>query len=208
MPTADPAGRSPGWTVIVPVKDLSRAKSRLDSPPGERERLALAFAADVVTAALASPVVGEVLVVTADAEAAAVLADQGARIVPDPGTGLNGALTTAEQSAGPRCAVIAGDLPALRTAELTDALEAAQAHERSFVADAAGTGTTLLARTGGIPLDPHFGVRSRAAHRVSGAIEITLPATHAGLRRDVDTDVDLWDARRLGVGSQTTRLLS
>ena len=38
-------------------------------------------------------------------------------------------------------------------------------------------------------------------------VEITGPGL-AGLRRDVDTEVDLWDAVRLGVGRHTAGLLS
>jgi 2-phospho-L-lactate guanylyltransferase len=207
VPTTDPAAQN-GWTIIVPVKDLGQAKSRLESTAGNRDRLALAFASDVVTAALGSPAVDSVIVVTADAHAAEILGGLGADIVPDPGGGLNAALTAAERTAGVTCAALAGDLPAVRSVDLTEALTQARAHRRAFMADAAGTGTTLLTRTGGAPLDPHFGPRSRAAHRVSGAVELDLGPRAPGLRRDVDTDIDLWDAQRLGVGLHTTRLLA
>ena len=60
------------WGLVVPVKRLDVAKSRL-AAHGEdgRRRLALAFAQDVVRAAVACPVVRRVLVVTDDDEAKA-----------------------------------------------------------------------------------------------------------------------------------------
>ncbi|MBM0229025.1 2-phospho-L-lactate guanylyltransferase, partial [Micromonospora sp. ATA51] len=75
----------PTWTVVVPVKRLPAAKSRLRGalPGVPHEELALALAADTVRAVLACPAVAEVLVVTDDASAAAELAAAGARIVPD-----------------------------------------------------------------------------------------------------------------------------
>jgi 2-phospho-L-lactate guanylyltransferase len=72
------------------------------------------------------------------------------------------------------------------------------------VADAGGTGTTLLTAVG-VALDPRFGRGSAAAHRAGGARELTGP--WPGLRRDVDTAEDLRAAALLGLGSRTARLL-
>ncbi|MCW2585435.1 MAG: hypothetical protein JWN55_951, partial [Frankiales bacterium] len=76
------------WGVVVPVKRLSLAKTRLAAYGDDRRRaLALAFAADVV---LAAATVAEVLVVTDDEQAGPLLAALGARVVPDdPDAGLN-----------------------------------------------------------------------------------------------------------------------
>ncbi|NEC42232.1 2-phospho-L-lactate guanylyltransferase, partial [Streptomyces sp. SID8016] len=75
----DPAG---GWSLVVPLKPLARAKSRLGRAAGEdaRPRLALAFAQDTVAAALDCARVRDVVVVTDDPVAAAALAELGARI--------------------------------------------------------------------------------------------------------------------------------
>ena len=55
------------WTVLLPVKVLARAKSRLAVLAGDRRReLALALAPDTVAAVLACPEVARVLVVTSD----------------------------------------------------------------------------------------------------------------------------------------------
>lgn len=205
----EPAGP---WTVLVPVKRLDGAKSRLSSrTAGARRDLSLAFALDTVAAALAAPGVGAVHVVTDDARVAEAVRGLGAGTIDDTsGGGLNDALRLADEAlrsrgAGARAA-LAGDLPALRPDQLGRALAAATAHPRSFVPDAAGTGTTMLAVAAGAPLEPLFGDRSCAAHAASGAVRLD-PADAAGLRRDVDTEVDLWDARRLGTGPATAALL-
>ena len=82
------------WSLVIPVKVLARAKSRLAGLAGPaREELALAMAADTVSAAAACPVVAAVVVVTDDASAASTLGELGALIVPDePAAGLNPAL--------------------------------------------------------------------------------------------------------------------
>ena len=56
------------WVVVVPVKRLDRAKTRLSTRPApERRALALAFALDTVRAAITCPGVVGVVVVTDDA---------------------------------------------------------------------------------------------------------------------------------------------
>ncbi|RQX15511.1 2-phospho-L-lactate guanylyltransferase, partial [Micromonospora arida] len=59
----------PRWAVVVPVKRLAVAKSRLRGalPGVPHEELALALAADTLRAVLACPAVAEALVVTDDA---------------------------------------------------------------------------------------------------------------------------------------------
>lgn len=202
------------WSVVVPVKAPARAKTRLHPlADATREALALAFAADAVAAALRSPLVARVLVVTSDAEAARALATLGAVPVEDrPDRGIDAAVLegarVARDGGALAVAAMAGDLPALRTEDLTAALLEAAAHRSAVVADAAGTGTTLLAAREG-RLRPHFGVGSAAAHVASGAVLLgpdTLPAP--SLRRDVDTPADLAAAVHLGTGPRTTALLA
>jgi 2-phospho-L-lactate guanylyltransferase len=212
-PGAGPAP-GPAWTVVLPVKRLDRAKTRLSTrPAGQREDLALAFARDVVAAATACPAVARVVVVTDDARARSTLIADGTDaapvVVPDvPDAGLNPALRhgAAQAAAGTGVAALSADLPALRPDELGRALAAAAGHSRAFVADLTGTGTTLLTAAPGVALDPRFGARSRAEHAASGAVELAVGDV-PGLRRDVDTEVDLWDAVRLGVGPHTRRAL-
>ncbi len=76
-----------------------------------------------------------------------------------------------------------------------------------MVADAAGTGTTLLTAAPDVPLRPAFGGGSFQRHVSAGAHAVTGVAL-AGLRRDVDTAADLDDACRLGVGRHTGAVLA
>jgi len=196
------------WVLIVPVKRLAAAKSRLrGAAPGvPHERLALALAQDTVAAAVAC---AEVLVVTADPTAARELAALGARVVPDrPDAGLNAALAYGASLAaapGRRLAGLTADLPALRPDDLRSALTAAGG-QAGFVPDSAGYGTTLLAAPAGGPLEPHFGPGSAAAHLAAGVRRLDGPWPR--LRRDVDTAEDLAAARRLGLGRHSAGALA
>ncbi|MEW2132185.1 2-phospho-L-lactate guanylyltransferase [Streptomyces sp. NPDC005435] len=198
------------WTLVIPLKPLAQAKSRLAAavPDGVRAGLVLAFAQDTVAAVLGCTRVTDVAVVTDDPVAGRELAALGARIVPDvPGGGLNAALAhgaAAVRTVRPGAAVAAlnADLPALRPAELSRVLDAAAAFPRAFLADAAGIGTTLLTAAPGHPLVPGFGGASRDRHRASGAAELLL-ADVDSVRQDVDTRADLRAALALGVGPYT-----
>ncbi|MFG2124076.1 2-phospho-L-lactate guanylyltransferase [Streptomyces sp. NPDC048710] len=198
------------WTLVIPLKPLARAKSRLSDTAGDgvRPGLALAFAQDTVSAALACPAVTDVAVVTDDVLAGRELAALGARIVPDaPASGLNAALAhgaAAVRGMRHRAALAAlnADLPALRPLELSRVLDAAAEFPRAFLADAAALGTTLLAAAPDQELRPAFGTDSRARHRTSGATELALTEVDS-VRQDVDTGEDLRAALALGVGRYT-----
>ena len=197
------------WSLVIPVKVLALAKSRLTGLPGPRRaELALAMAADTVAAAAACAVVDSVVVVTDDTAATDLLSGLGAHVVPDtPADGLNPALTFGAAQAdelwpGRGRGGLAADLPALGPAELARALTEAAAVPQAFVADAAGTGTTLYTARPGTVFWPRFGTGSRAAHLSGGVVELELPGLD-GLRRDVDTVADLRDAARIGLGPHT-----
>lgn len=198
------------WTLVIPLKPLERAKSRLTATTGDtlRPGLALAFAQDTVAAAVACPAVRDVVVVTDDGLAGRELAALGARIVRDePAGGLNAALAhgaAAVRAGRPEAAVAAlnADLPALRPLELTRVLDSASRFPRSFLSDAAGIGTTLLSAAPGMELRPEFGAASRSRHAASGAVDLPLDDV-VSVRQDVDTGDDLRAALALGVGPRT-----
>ncbi|MFE4213410.1 2-phospho-L-lactate guanylyltransferase [Streptomyces sp. NPDC056844] len=206
----DPTGP---WSLVVPLKPLARAKSRLARAVGGdlRPRLALAFAQDTVSAALSCPAVRDVVVVTDDPVAGAALTALGARAVADtPAAGLDAAMEHGARSVrarrgGAAVAVLNADLPALRPDELARVLEFSAAFPRAFVADAQGIGTTFLSAGPGVELRPAFGGASRARHLASGAVEIPLAGVDS-VRRDVDTGEDLGAALALGVGRFTAAL--
>ena len=200
------------WSLVIPVKLLAQAKSRLTGLPGERRReLALAMAADTVAAAGQAESVAAVLVITDDPDVRAMAAELGAIVLADtPAAGLNealgfGAAYAAARWPGRGRAGLAGDLPAMRPADLAAVLATASGLGVAFVPDAEGTGTTLYAAAPGAQFRPQFGAESRQRHLASGAAEIAGPP---GLRRDVDTLDDLRQAATIGLGARTQALLA
>jgi len=188
------------YSIIIPVKPVTIGKSRLRASGAAGDDLVAAIALDTIAAVRAAGF--PVLVVTDDPQVTAEAGTLGAQVTPDaPAAGLNAAIRYGEALVGtsvPRAALTA-DLPALRPAELRDALSGVTA--RSFLADHTGTGTTTLAAPAGVPLDPFFGPGSAAAHAASGARP--LDGAWPTLRLDVDTRDDLDAARTLGLGPRT-----
>lgn len=208
-----PRSLAPYWTVLIPVKETHVAKSRLYRlSQQQRATLAVAFAVDAASAALECPWVRRVVAVTNDAAAREELTALSVMAISDaPDAGLNAALRHGEgvvrqMDADTGVAAMSADLPALTPGSLS-AVFGAERGPRWFVPDAIGLGTTLLAARAPVSLQPMFGPRSRAAHKESGAAEVIVPGLE-GLRRDVDTDADLSDAVRLGVGPRTDKALT
>jgi 2-phospho-L-lactate guanylyltransferase len=208
------------WSLVVPVKLLAQAKSRLTGLTRQRRsQLALAMAADTVAAAIRADAVAAVLVVTDDPEVADTAGELGAIVLADePAAGLNEALRHGARHARVRwpdrgVAGLAADLPALHPEELTRALAAAASLRAAFVPDAAGTGTTLYAAVPGALFRPRFGSLSRRQHLADGAAEIgtiedAATGQLAGLRQDVDTVDDLRLAATIGLGPRTEAVLA
>jgi 2-phospho-L-lactate guanylyltransferase len=199
------------WAIVVPVKRLASAKTRLQVDPDVRIELALAMAADTVRAALACRLTEVVIAVSDDPAATPVLRALGAVVVPDqPDAGLNPALqhgvTAPAVPPGMGVAAIAADLPALQPDALADLLAASSEAGVAVVADAAGRGTTLLAATGVDRFRPEFGPDSRARHVAGGAVDLTDTAGPS-LRCDVDTLADLAGAHALGLGPESSRVV-
>ncbi len=189
-----PEGHEPAptteWVVVIPVKGTADAKSRFGS--GDHSALAMAIALDTVEAALATPGVSGVLVVTSE-EASTLFDETEALVLVEEGApGLRSAIalgveTAAEMMApGRGIAVLLGDLPAMTPAELGAALVAAQAVDRAMVTDAEGTGTALITAVDGAVHSPAFGAGSAALHAAAGYVALEVPV-ESGLRNDVDT---------------------
>lgn len=198
---------------MVPVKETAVGKSRLGAFGTDRPRLALAMALDTIEAVVSSAEVGDVVVVSSDRKLAAALdapregGSAGVHIVPDDGTGLDGALLTGIEAATritAYVAVLTADLPGLRPDDLNDVLAAAVQHRLGVVADADGTGTTLLTATEIGALAPRFGEGSLAAHRAQGAALLDAPAT---LRRDVDVPAHL-EELGTALGARTASIVA
>ncbi len=199
------------WTVVIPVKTLAEAKSRMDPAARESGELAMAFFLDTLDATRACTAVTEILVATSDARVADAAVSAGCTVVSDAGhPGINAA---AQHAAAQRIgtgglAVIVSDLPCLTASALSAVIAAAGSHPTSFLADADGEGTTIWLARQGESVEPRFGVRSRAAHASTGATDLVhadpdLVDSFAPARRDVDTREALELARPLGLGQHT-----
>lgn len=207
-----------GLFLIVPIKPLHLAKSRLLGAadrgarrPAAHADLVTAVALDTVTAARQAPSVAGIVVVTSDPTLTEAFAAEGVEVLPDtPATGLNAALRHGDaqlrqRTGTSRVGALQADLPALRPDDLAAAISAA-GDDRAFCPDRQGTGTTLLLAAPGQPLTPRFGPGSADAHAGSGAK--SLLGGWDSLRCDVDTEADLAVAMTLGLGPNTARRIS
>lgn len=198
---------------VVALKPFAEAKSRLGPlPPPLRRRIAACLAYDTI-GALASAL-ARVVVVSDQPSLAALLRPLGPAVVvlaEGRSRGINAALAAgAEHAAAAGAEVVmgcVGDLPCLQGETVLRVLAGSAGLRRAFVADASGIGTTMLISRSG-DLEPRFSGGSAAAHTASGATP--LDAARVGdipdARRDVDTEADLLDAYRLGVGPATSSL--
>ncbi|MET0811950.1 MAG: 2-phospho-L-lactate guanylyltransferase [Microbacterium sp.] len=196
------------WTVVVPVKPAAVGKSRLDVPGVDRVALARAIALDTIAAAAACGAVSQVVVVGDDGGLVMLAADiPGLRFVPeDEPAGLDAAVALGVEGFTGFRAALLGDLPSLRPEDLAAALTLAEAHDRAVVADAEGTGSTLVTAAPDVPWESSFGDGSFARHVALGCVALRVPDAST-LRRDVDTRDQLLEARELGLGPRTAGLL-
>lgn len=206
--------RARSWGVVIPAKRVSTAKSRLAGLGEEvRRELVVAFLHDTVSAVLESTRVRLVVVVTDDVALAGTASDLGAWAIPDGhGTDLNaslveGAADVVRRSPGAGVLSTFADLPALTGDDLDAWLDTAPGTPTALVADAPGTGTTMLRATTHAAFVPAFGHGSRATHVAAGVRDLTDLAA-PGLRRDVDTPADLEAARELRLGERTRWVLT
>ena len=217
MPATTDVPPGSGTGAVVALKTGELVKSRLAPLPQPlRRRLAWTMAVDTLRA------LAEVV------EVVCVVSDQPAlhhrlvraglthvQVLPETRpAGMNDALRLGAdhlRAAGlPRVLACVGDLPALRPASVGHVLAGAATSGRAYLPDATGVGTTMLLAGAGEALAPHFQGRSAAAHHSSGAVALTderLGTPVSDARRDVDTEVDLADATRLGLGPATRSLV-
>jgi 2-phospho-L-lactate guanylyltransferase len=118
---------------IIPVKPLSRAKSRLESvlSPSERQQLAETMFHRVLSAVKDTPQVSGTLVISRDPRALALARDMGAHTVQESGTPeLNNALMRATQVVGGwrggAVLILPADLPLITPEDLAGMIEIGQ----------------------------------------------------------------------------------
>lgn len=176
--------------VVVPMRPLSEAKSRLGGAlsPAARSALARAMFEHVIEVAQS---LAPTFVVSRDSG----LLAQATHPVPETGSGLNVALEQAAaqlDGTGPILALSA-DLPLLERADLEAMVAMLDRADVIAAPDRTGTGTNalLLARPGMIPYA--FGEGSFAAHRAGaqrGGLRFAQ-CDRPGLASDIDRPEDL-----------------
>jgi 2-phospho-L-lactate guanylyltransferase len=177
--------------VAVPVKSLSRAKTRLSPALTglERGALTLAMLEDVLDAALSVPG-WETWVVSPDEVALEIAAGRGARPIPEAKPPLANAIrqveTKARQDGASALAVLPADVPLVTVETLHEALRTLGAVVLARSAD--GSGTSLLLRRPPRAIPARFGPDSFRRH-VELAETRGLPVSIVE-RRELSFDVD------------------
>lgn len=104
-----------------------------------------------------------------------------------------------------RIAIFLPDLPSVKTAEILQALELANTHHTSFIADQNSIGSTAFFSTVG-RVATHFGANSAIAHRSAQAIELIDPE-FKGIKADCDDWSDLLAINSSDLGHATRALM-
>jgi 2-phospho-L-lactate guanylyltransferase len=181
--------------LILPVKRLECAKSRLRLSAVESRLVAEALALRTLDVALHCLDPDQVLVLTADGTIAKAAVARGVQTRPDPSGLLNVSLTQALEDERARVphvtlAVLVVDLPTLSPSELAEVLAIAAASPAArHVADHCGTGTTFISVPPLGSIAMMFGPDSAQRFLDAGAEQIR--DAPPGARADLDTPTDM-----------------
>jgi len=193
--------------VVIPVRTFEGAKSRLGAvlDAEERRDLVERLLRRTVAAALATPGVTEVLVVSPDPEVLAVASAAGAVPLLQLSRGLNPALQEARAAIrADRILVVPGDIPAVTAGDLAAVIaagDAAGAPGVILAPDRHGRGTNALLLAPPDVIDPAFGGDSRAAHAwLASSADAAYAEVSGVLSLDIDTADDLLLAEALLIG--------
>lgn len=175
------------WAVVV-ARTGPSAKSRLAPTlrPAERAALAQRMLGAVLDAC-ADANLGGTIVVTDTPQGTALAGEMGALVLPDPGAGLNAAVSlgldaVGQQAPGTAALVLPGDVPLVEADDIRTIVEAAADSARVVVVvpDQAGRGTNALLIRPPHLIEPSFGEPScdrhlAAARRRGTAIRLEVP---------------------------------
>ncbi len=186
---------------IVPIGSIDGAKSRLGAvlDAEERRDLALRLAERTIRAAVATPGVDEVLVITPDDEVRDLALRAGARPMRQRSRGLNDGLREARDEAiaagADAVLVLPIDIPAIDPVLLTPLVAMAQDVSGPLVAivpDRHDRGTNALLLRPPDVIDFRFGGDSMDAHLEAGrTAEARVELLDGPLTLDIDTPEDL-----------------
>ena len=189
--------------VVVPVRGLEGAKSRLGAvlDAEERRELVELLLRRTVVAALGATGVSLVAVVSPDADALAVGVEAGAEPIAQRSSGLNPGIIEARavlDGRADRLLVLPADLPGITAEDVSTLLAAADAAATGGAAvvalapDRHGRGTNALLLDPPGVIEPNFGGDSRAAHAgLAAAAGAAYVEADGLLGLDLDTPDDL-----------------
>ncbi len=190
-----------GVVAVVPAKDLGQAKERLAGllAPEERRGLARAMLEDVLTTLRAVPPLAGILVVTRDAELAALARASGAYLMSDlrhEGPTAAIALAARRLAADGAAAMLAvpADVPLATPGEIAEILAAGGAPPAvTLVPALADMGTNGIALRPADAIPPCFGPQSFFRHQEAALARGIEPRILrlSGLGLDVDRPQDL-----------------
>ncbi len=190
-------------TVVVPVRALEGAKSRLGAvlDAEERRELVELLLRRTIAAARQTPGVEVVAVVSPDPAALAVATGEGAEPVAQRSSGLNPGLAEAREvlaGRGDRLLVLPADLPGISAGDIAQLLAVADAaaHDAhrlvALAPDRHGRGTNALLLDPPDVIEPAFGGDSRDAHAgLAAAAGARYVEAEGLLDLDLDTPDDL-----------------
>jgi 2-phospho-L-lactate/phosphoenolpyruvate guanylyltransferase len=188
--------------VIIPVKQLAQAKLRLAAvlSPAQRRRLVLTMLEDVLSVVSNVSAISDIIVVTPDAEVAALAMDHGTQILREEGQGgLNPALVSglalARSRGAGRALVLPADVPLATAAEVAEIVESASGarSQMTVVSSRDGAGTNALLLAPPDAMQPEFGEGSFVRH-VAQAVALGLEfrvLRLPGVAADIDEPRDL-----------------
>jgi 2-phospho-L-lactate guanylyltransferase len=183
-------------SLVLPIKETASAKSRLNLPRSARQRVALALARHTLEVAAQCLPAGRIHVVTSDEDVRELAYQIGARVIADPGQGLNHAVELGVTEAGRQqrrggVLVLVGDLPKVGTTTLDAFLDMLDqsATQAQYVPDRSGLGTTAVYCPSGVEVRMVFGPDSAARFGALGCQRMSDAPLE--LRSDLDTGDDL-----------------
>ena len=201
--------------VLIPVKPLAEAKTRLAEvlAPAERRALVLAMLDDVLDALAGVRDLAGVALVGGDAAVARHVAGRDLRLLDEPEPGLNAALRGASAelvAAGARrVLMLPADIPGLDRAAVEALLAVGGEPAVALVAASADGGTNALLMSPPGLLDPAFGPGSCAGYqRAAAGLGVTprlLELPQVAL--DIDRPADLLALESVSGAPRTRALL-
>ncbi len=196
---------------IIPVKNLSNAKSSLSKAldPEQRQRLALAMLADVINVARQSSSVSGAAVVSPDEKVIDFARENGATGVAEPGLDLNGALKMAIEHVvdlgAKSVLIIPGDLPLLKSADIENIATMATAQRDVVISPSKANGTNALLLRPPDVINLRFGGESFPLHIKEAVQAGVKPRIYRSqtVAIDIDELEDLIKIETLGPGTRT-----